>query len=233
MAIANLVALKKVVSQHESAPLNDVVKAINIKLNLADQNDNEARTHRVEAGEMLVALRNRVEAVGQDWWTFAKGHFGRERKELEKLMSYVPASAVVKAAIKADPELSRMSDRSVAEKIGVDHKTVAAARGSVGENSPTGKRTGKDGKQYMASKARQQAPALRKMPEPPKIDMDVIKQAGAFHTGLMQYTEEFCARVTQWHAANQIDSESHDCVVQALEMASMRLQRTAQDIDGR
>lgn len=98
MAIANVVALKKVVSQHESAPLNDVVKAINIKLNLADQKGNQARTHRVEAGEMLVSLRKRVEANGQDWWKFAKGHFDRERKELQKLMLRVLASKLAKAA---------------------------------------------------------------------------------------------------------------------------------------
>jgi hypothetical protein len=69
--------------------------------------------------------------------------------------------------------------------------------------------------------------------KPPKIDMNVIKQAGAFHTELTNYTEGFCARVKSWHAANQIDGESHGCVVQALEMASMRLQRAAQDIDDR
>lgn len=49
----------------------------------------------------------------------------------------------------------------------------------------------------------------------------------------MKYTAEFCASVKSWHAANEIDEESHDCVVQALEMASMRLQQTAQDIDDR
>ncbi|MCK1271090.1 ParB N-terminal domain-containing protein [Bradyrhizobium sp. 49] len=68
---------------------------------------------------------------------------------------------------------------------------------------------------------------------PPKIDPDVIKQAGNFHVELMNNTEEFCARIKQWHAANQIDEECHGCVVQALEMASMRLQETAQDIDDR
>ena len=67
----------------------------------------------------------------------------------------------------------------------------------------------------------------------PKPDANVIKQAGNFHVELMNYTEEFCARVKAWHAANEIDAESQRCVVQALEMTSMRLQRDAQDIDGR
>ncbi|MHC2292970.1 ParB/RepB/Spo0J family partition protein [Bradyrhizobium barranii subsp. barranii] len=76
-------------------------------------------------------------------------------------------------------------------------------------------------------------PSLRKPPKLSKPDANVIKQAGNFHVELMKYTAEFCASVKSWHAANEIDEESHDCVVQALEMASMRLQQTAQDIDDR
>ncbi|UPK12832.1 ParB N-terminal domain-containing protein [Bradyrhizobium sp. 155] len=76
-------------------------------------------------------------------------------------------------------------------------------------------------------------PPIESPRRPPKPDADVIKQAGNFHVELMNNTEEFCARIKQWHAANQIDEECHGCVVQALEMASMRLQRTAQDIDDR
>jgi hypothetical protein len=49
----------------------------------------------------------------------------------------------------------------------------------------------------------------------------------------MNYTKQFCTRIEAWHSANKIDEESHACVVQALEMASMRLQRAAQDIDDR
>jgi hypothetical protein len=75
--------------------------------------------------------------------------------------------------------------------------------------------------------------SLEKRRKPQKPDADVIKQAGNFHIELMKYTADFCASVKAWHAANEIDEESHDCVVQALEMASMRLQQTAQDIDDR
>src|SRR6266496_931885 len=101
MPISNVVELKQVVAQHESAALYDVVKAIHIKLNLADQNENDASKHRIEAGEMLVALRKRVEADDQEWWKFAKDNFDRTRKELEKLMTYVSANKIAKAAIEA------------------------------------------------------------------------------------------------------------------------------------
>lgn len=74
----------------------------------------------------------------------------------------------------------------------------------------------------------------RNPPKPPKIDPNAVKQAGAFHIELTSYTEEFVKRITAWHVANPgLGEEGHYCVVQALEMASMRLQRAAQDIDGR
>lgn len=331
MAIANVAALKKVVVQHESAALVDVVKAISIKLRLADQNDNDSANHRREAGEMLVTLRARVEADNQSWKQFVYDYFDRPRKELEKLMTYVPAHKVARAAIAAHPQ---KSDRAIAEEIGVDHKTVAKARARTGDHSPVEKRIGKDGKarkmpepkqrtlreiarekqlpivllteapcdgcnskqefwqnslSSMAgdaislsaywtqqfgnwqqfeptaemvvlatqaaetwneivetmiksppraipeptAKATPQAIEPRKLPKPPKIDMNVIKQAGAFHTELLKYTLEFCERIKSWHAEHPVDEESHFCVVQALETASMRLQLMAQEIDDR
>jgi hypothetical protein len=51
-------------------------------------------------------------------------------------------------AVKAHPE---KSDRAIAKEIGIDHKTVARARKSVGDKSPT-RRVGADGKQYRATK---------------------------------------------------------------------------------
>ncbi|UPJ25900.1 hypothetical protein [Bradyrhizobium sp. CW1] len=235
MAIANVSALKKVVSQHESAALVDVVKAISIKLRLADQNDNDSANHRREAGEMLVTLRARVEADNQSWKQFVYDYFDRPRKELEKLMTYVPAHKVARAAIAAHPQ---KSDRAIAEEIGVDHKTVAKARARTGDHSPVEKRIGKDGKarkmpEPSPQHANEAQPEPRKLPKPPKIDMNVIKQAGAFHNELLKYTTEFCARIQSWHAANKIDEESHFCVVQAMETASMCLQRMAQEIDDR
>ncbi|MCA6097637.1 hypothetical protein [Bradyrhizobium australafricanum] len=227
MAIASIIALKQVVSRHECAPLDDVVKAINIKLRLADQNQNEAKIHRAEAGDMLTALRLRVENDGREWWRFAKDHFDRTRKELEQLMRHVPKSAVAKAAIEINPA---MSDRAIAETVGVSKDTIRRARDQLAQDEPVEKRVGKDGK---ARKMPEQlAIASRSMAEPSKIDPKEIEQAGAFHIELMQYTENYCTRVMSWRATNEIDDEDHDCVVRALEMAAMRLQRAAQDLGG-
>jgi hypothetical protein len=68
-------------------------------------------------------------------------------------VAYVPAHMYAVKAVAAHPE---KSDRAIAAAIGVDHKTVAKARKSVGDKSPT--RIGTDGKRYRATK--QMTPAL-------------------------------------------------------------------------
>ncbi len=68
-------------------------------------------------------------------------------------VAYIPAHMYAVKAVAAHPE---KSDRAIAAAIGVDHKTVAKARKSVGEKSPT--RVGTDGKRYRATK--QMTPAV-------------------------------------------------------------------------
>src|SRR5712675_439930 len=119
MAITNVVELRKVVTEQETASLHDVAKAIGIKLRLADQNENDAVNHRKEAGEMLVTLRARVEADNQSWKQFVYDYFDRPAKEIEQLMRHVAASKAVKAAMDAKPELAHKSDRAIAKEIGV------------------------------------------------------------------------------------------------------------------
>lgn len=117
MTIRNVVVLNRVVAVHKSAPLDDVVRAINIKLELAVTADNKAKNtedkikslraeagnHRLEAGRMLVDLRRRVEAEGDDWWKWQKGKFARSRKDIEKLMRLAKAD---------DPEATMAEHRS-------------------------------------------------------------------------------------------------------------------------
>jgi hypothetical protein len=58
-------------------------------------------------------------------------------------VAYVPAGSRAAAAVAANPG---ESDRAIAKKVGVDHKTVAKARRATGDNSPVEARTGRDGK---------------------------------------------------------------------------------------
>jgi hypothetical protein len=107
MSIANVVALNEVVSQHETAPLDEVANAINIKLRLADKSDNTANNHRLAAGQMLVALRTRVEADGLNWWKWAAERFDRSRKDIAKVMALANAD---------DPEAAVETERTKARE---------------------------------------------------------------------------------------------------------------------
>jgi len=59
-------------------------------------------------------------------------------------VAYVPAGQRAAEAVQKSPE---KSNRAIAAEIGVDHKTVAKARG---DNSPPERVTGRDGKSYPA-----------------------------------------------------------------------------------
>ena len=77
--------------------------------------------------------------------------------------------------IKADPS---KSNRAIAEKIDVDHKTVAKARSKLersGDVSPVAKTTGKDGKSRPAKKPRKPAKAKPKSPDrAPELPSNVV-----------------------------------------------------------
>jgi hypothetical protein len=86
--------------------------------------------------------------------------------------SYVPAGQRAAEAITANPE---KSDRAIAAEIGVDHKTVGAARRSVGEHSPPEKRVGQDGKSYPAKSTK----LVRQKAREARFDKDKQKTANA------------------------------------------------------
>lgn len=65
--------------------------------------------------------------------------------------SYVPAGERAAAAVAANPD---MSDRAIADEIGVSHTTVQKARKTTGNQGASSKRTGKDGKKRKQPKKR-------------------------------------------------------------------------------
>jgi hypothetical protein len=88
----NKTDLKKFVRHHDGAADGDLVAAINLKLNLSVLANNEGHHHRLDAGRMLLELRQRVEAEGGDWWKWQRGKFGHSRKDIEKLMPLARAN---------------------------------------------------------------------------------------------------------------------------------------------
>jgi hypothetical protein len=101
-AFRNKIALNRFIKSHDGASTGDMVEAINIKLNLSVLADNESHHHRLYAGRMLLELRTRVEAEGEDWWTWQKGKFDRSRKDMEKLMRMARAD---------EPEMAAQAER--------------------------------------------------------------------------------------------------------------------------
>jgi hypothetical protein len=191
MAIANVVELRKVVSEQETASLHDVAKAIGIKLRLADQNENDAANHRKEAGEMLVTLRKRVEADNQSWKQFVYDYFDRPRSEIEQLMKHVAANKVVKTAIDAKPELARKSDRAIAKEIGVGKDTVRRAREATGAFATVEKRIGQDGK-------------ARKLPEPKQAKPKPQSAPKRITLLFDEPCEDCVTKQEQWHRSASV-----------------------------
>jgi hypothetical protein len=77
-------------------------------------------------------------------------------------VGYQPAATYLAIKMLANAErYAGMSDRAIADEIGVDHKTVAKARAATGENSPVDTpRTGLDGRTRRPPKPRKPKLAL-------------------------------------------------------------------------
>jgi hypothetical protein len=85
---------------------------------------------------------------------------------------YVAPGQRAAKALKANPE---RSDRAIAAEIGVDHKTVGAARkAATGEGSPVECRTGLDGKTRRLPQRSEPEPIIRQVP---RSEIDWIKYA--------------------------------------------------------
>src|SRR5580765_6446850 len=132
--------------------------------------------------------------------------------------AYVPAMLLAAKALKASP---KESDRAIADRLGIDHKTVAKARKATGEKSPVA-RTGKDGK-------------TRRLPARPEPKIsDPVKEINAFHKDLVGFLSEFTQRFNKWHdTAPVIDKEGTATLMQAFYLASDSFARLAQKLDGR
>lgn len=60
--------LKRFVNDHEGASPLDLVKAINIALELENSSEIAGNHHRLDAGRMLLKCKQKIEAEGENWW---------------------------------------------------------------------------------------------------------------------------------------------------------------------
>ncbi|GAB9242097.1 hypothetical protein [Bradyrhizobium diazoefficiens] len=252
MSISNVVALKEVVSQHETAPLDDVANAINIKLRLADRSDNTASNHRLAAGQMLVTLRKRVEGEGLNWWKWAAGRFDRSRKDIEKIMRLAKSDDPVVAAeteraeartrmanLRSDPERAVRSgpvERTVRSTQFVERALALVEQMDDGEREEfitklPDKRRGKDGKSYPAKFTKASKPK-RARAEP---DASIEDQINRNTRELSDFIDGYCERTEGWFAEHRaaIDIEGKGSLLRFLYSSADKLMRLAQALDDR
>jgi hypothetical protein len=108
---------------------------------------------------------------------------------------YVPAGTFA-AKINNDPELAKLSNRAVAEKLGVSNQTVMRARKATAPNGAVEERTGKDGKKRRMPKRKGNGgghriattkASGRKMKPPPR-NVSLTKQTTHLTKALREFT---------------------------------------------
>ena len=80
--IRNSRDLKRFVNDHEGASPLDLVKAINIALELENSSEIAGQHHRLDAGRMLLKCKEKVEADGENWSKWQKGKFDRSPADI-------------------------------------------------------------------------------------------------------------------------------------------------------
>jgi hypothetical protein len=140
-------------------------------------------------------------------------------------MLYLPAGEMAAKAIKANPGKSL---NVIAEETGLSRDTIQRSNKGVGRNRPTGKRIGKDGKNYPATK-----PKLTIVRPEPTI-CDTVKEVNSFHKDAMTFLTEFTDRFSVWHDTSPlINEEGKKTLMQAFYLLSDGFAKLAQKLDGR
>lgn len=100
--MSNVVKLKQ-----SQLTIDDLIRAIHAKFGAAIDSENKGHRCRVQAGQMLIALRKRIEAgeEGEDvqWWEWYESKFVRSRRDAEKVMAL---------ARSPDPEAAAQEERA-------------------------------------------------------------------------------------------------------------------------
>ena len=99
-------AITKLMGNFDAASDNDIVSAIDSKMSLATVADSAGHQHRLDAGRMLVQLRDRIEARGENWWKWHDKNFARCRRDSAKLIALAQATDP-REAVKQERERNR------------------------------------------------------------------------------------------------------------------------------
>ena len=107
-------------------PIADVVRQIKTHIHDAATSQRRADKHRLQAGQLLLQLRQRIESGeegnGIDWWPWCEQHIERSRKDCEKLMRIASAE---------DPEQALEDERERVRLAVADHRARKKAAADV------------------------------------------------------------------------------------------------------
>jgi len=96
-----------VVQLRQQQTLDEAVREIHRQFAEEQSSKKKAYRHRLRAGEMLLALRKRIEAgeagVNMSWWDWYESKFVRSRRDAEKVMALAQAD---------DPEAALENERA-------------------------------------------------------------------------------------------------------------------------
>jgi hypothetical protein len=208
MTISNITALKKAIASHKTAPLDDVVKAINISLELSVTADNKARHHRLNAGRMLLDLRRRVEGEGtNDWWKWQEGKFARSRKDIEKLMRMAKAD---------DPEAAAELERTQTRERVQAHRALERTVRSEPEPPPATQATAA-GAVILAFTSRHDG-----------CDPAMVKQINALVRAPTDFTQGYIEKLNALlETKQQLSHDALDALYRSLALAAEEFERVA------
>jgi DNA-binding transcriptional MocR family regulator len=138
--------------------------------------------------------------------------------------NYIPAG---KAAAKALAENPNLSDRAIADKIGVSHTTIQNARKATGKKLPVEKRTGLDGKARKMPKPKTKAKAKpAKAPSAREIEQEAIN---AWGVRLLKFAQSYCSEIRAWRKQNpRLCREGRESLLSNLHTVANELSECAQ-----
>jgi hypothetical protein len=92
-------AIAALLGNLDEADDDQLTRAVNSKIMLAHFAGNEANSHRLDAGRMLIELHKRKAVEGVDWWPWVKENIQcRSRRDVQRLMKIARADDPIAAA---------------------------------------------------------------------------------------------------------------------------------------
>jgi hypothetical protein len=169
--------IKKMMADLDTADIDQIVKAIDAKMMFSISSDADANNHRLDAARMLLALRKRIEADGQNWWKWHKDHFARSKRDAQRLLAIAVADDPPAAAAEA-------------AKLNAEHQATHRAKGATYISHPCERGAARD------HAHREDGPVAD--PKPATDHADIYKQVGYWVDRSTELTQDYVEQLNAW-----------------------------------